>query len=77
MCRLSTQTRPQTIKVNAIPSSNDESLTMVANDVYLEEKWNKQLNQLKVGDVIERTIDIYASGTLPSLISPFGAYSTQ
>lgn len=68
---VSIQTHPQTIKVNAIPSSNDESHTMVANDVYLEEKWNKPLNQLKVGDVIERTIDIYASGTLPSLISPF------
>lgn len=64
-------TRPQTIKVSTIPATPEAPVTMVANDVYLQEKWNKPLDNLKVGDVIERTIHIYASGTLPSLISPF------
>ncbi|WP_158538655.1 BatD family protein [Chitinophaga skermanii] len=46
---------------------------MVAKDVVLHEKWNKPLSNLKVGDVIERTVTIDAMGTLPQFIPEFTA----
>lgn len=64
------KTRPQKLKVNPIPNNKDGKIWMVANSVTILEKWNKSTSDLKVGDVIERTITINASGTLPSLISP-------
>lgn len=43
---------------------------MVAKNVSVRETWNKDLQNLKVGDVVERKIVISAEGTLPSLILP-------
>ncbi|MDB4583476.1 BatD family protein [Draconibacterium sp.] len=65
------RTKAQKIKVNPIPSSKDETVWMVAKNVSIIENWNKPIDNLKVGDVIEREITITANGTLPSLIQPF------
>jgi BatD DUF11 like domain len=43
---------------------------LVARDVLLSAHWSKPLTQLKVGDVITRTLTIDASGTLPQFIPP-------
>lgn len=43
---------------------------LVAKDVLLTSHWSKPLTHLKVGDVIERTVIIDASGTLPQFIPP-------
>lgn len=64
------KTRPQKIKVNPIPNNKDGQIVMVAKSANISEKWSKSTSNLKVGDVIERSITIKASGTLPSLISP-------
>ncbi len=64
------RTQSQTIKINPVPSSKEEKVWMVAKNVTVKESWNKPLDKLKVGDVIEREITITASGTLPSLIEP-------
>lgn len=65
------RTKAQKIKVNPIPSSKDETVWMVAKNVSITENWNKPIDNLKVGDVLEREITIAANGTLPSLIQPF------
>ncbi len=41
---------------------------LVARDVAIGDRWNKPLDDLKVGDVLERTVTIDAQGTLPQLI---------
>lgn len=64
------KTQPQKIKVKPIPYNKDEKVWMVAKSASISEKWSKSTSNLKVGDVIERSITINANGTLPSLISP-------
>jgi hypothetical protein len=64
------KTKQQKIRVGAVPSSKDQPVWMVAKNVSLNENWSKDLQNLKVGDVVERRITISAEGTLPSLISP-------
>ncbi|WP_178372207.1 BatD family protein [Chitinophaga jiangningensis] len=41
---------------------------LVASDVQLTQRWNKPLTNLKVGDVIDRSIVVDVSGTLPQFI---------
>lgn len=65
------KTKPQTIRIKPVPSSEDQQVWMVAKNVRVKENWSRSLNNLKVGDVIEREITITANGTLPSLIQPF------
>jgi hypothetical protein len=43
----------------------------VAKNAYISEKWSKSLQNIKVGDVVERTIYVKAMGTLPSFIPDF------
>lgn len=62
-------TTPQKIKVNDLPDS-EEDVWMVATGLDVEQGWSKSLEQVKVGEVIERTITLTAYGTLPSLIIP-------
>jgi|GEM_PF-1514064 len=64
------KTKSQKVRVVAVPSAKDEEVWMVAKNVSIKESWSKDLQNLKVGDVIERQIIISAEGTLPSLISP-------
>jgi len=64
------KTNIQKIKVNEVPSSKNENVWMVAKNVSVNESWDKPLENLKVGDVIERKITISVEGTLPSFIQP-------
>ena len=62
------ESSPQSIIVKPAPASYQEDVWFVANDVSLTAHWNKSLANLKVGDVIERTVEISAKGTLPQFI---------
>ena len=64
------RTQLQKIQVDAIPSSKDQEIWMVAKNVSFSENWDKPLDKLKVGDVVERKIILKANGTLPSFIEP-------
>lgn len=54
--------------VKPVPASIKGDNWFVAKDVRISERWNKSLTNLKVGDVIERTITVNADGTLPQFI---------
>ena len=68
--RINLKTKPITIKVNPVPAGVDVQNWLVANDATISERWNRPLTNLKVGELIERTITIRASGTLPAFIPP-------
>ncbi len=61
-------TAPQKIIVKDVPPSLKKESWFVAKDVSISESWNKPMNNIKVGDVITRTITINAKGTLPQFI---------
>ncbi len=54
--------------VKDIPHDKKTDTWLVAKDLSITEKWNTNLNNLKVGDVIERTVTVDAKGTLPQFI---------
>ncbi len=64
------RTKAQTVKVYPIPVDKNEPIELVASNVTIQENWSRPLTDLKVGDVLERTITIRANNTLPSLIPP-------
>ncbi|MFV0589955.1 MAG: hypothetical protein ACK5M7_01100 [Draconibacterium sp.] len=64
------KTKSQKIRVGEVPSTKELPVWMVAKNVSVKESWSKNLQTLKVGDVVERKIVISAEGTLPSLILP-------
>jgi hypothetical protein len=66
--KLSTAPRPFTVK--PVPNKLKDGNWLVAKNVFIKEHWNRSLQHLKVGDVIERTISIDAKGTLPQFIPP-------
>jgi hypothetical protein len=54
--------------VKAIPENAGGKNWFVAKNVFVHETWSKPLKNLKVGDIVERTITIDAKGTLPQFI---------
>lgn len=60
-------TAPQNFVVKPTPS-NFTGDWFVAKDVIITQQWKRPLSNLKVGDVIERTIVTNAKGTLPQFI---------
>ncbi|PWJ44257.1 BatD family protein [Sediminitomix flava] len=56
--------------VKPVPKEVKKDDWVVAQNITLSESWNTSLKNLKQGDVIERTININAAGTLPSFIPP-------
>ena len=66
--KVSLNTKAVSFKVNQIPDDYTGDDWFVANNVQIQDRWNKPLNELKVGDVLERTVTISASGTLPNFI---------
>lgn len=68
--RITLKTKPITIKVKTIPAGVNDQNWLVATNAAITAKWNRPLTNLKVGDLIERTITIHASGTLPAFIPP-------
>jgi hypothetical protein len=65
--RITIKTPAQHFTVKPVPD-NAEGTWFVAKSVSIHEHWNKSLSNLKVGDVIERTVRIRANGTLPQFI---------
>ncbi len=62
-------TKPQPFTVRDVPERlKEQGDWFVAKDVSLHETWNPLLSDLKVGDVVKRTIVIDAKGTLPQFI---------
>ncbi|MGL1889469.1 MAG: BatD family protein [Reichenbachiella sp.] len=62
------RTRPRKFVVSELQGGKDMP-DMVAKNVYLSDRWTKDLNRVKVGDVITRSVYIRAKGTLPSFIA--------
>jgi hypothetical protein len=62
------KTKPLNVIVDPLDEGYTLSDWLVANSFSVKESWNKKLNELKVGDVIERTITINATGTIAALI---------
>jgi hypothetical protein len=65
--RITIKTPIQHYTVKSIPD-NIQGNWFVAKSVSIQERWNKSLSHLKVGDVIERTVTVHARGTLPQFI---------
>ncbi|MGO4291991.1 BatD family protein [Chitinophaga sp. RAB17] len=69
--KITLHTTPVSFVVKPVPRSLPAGEDwLVARDILLSSRWNKPLTNLKVGDVIERTLTIDASGTLPQFIPP-------
>jgi hypothetical protein len=66
--KVTIQTAAQHFTVKDVPATMKDQNWFVAKDVSISEKWSKPLQNLKVGDVIERSITIDAGGTLPQFI---------
>jgi hypothetical protein len=62
------KTPPRHFIVKPVPEKLKGENWLVAKNVFIKEHWNKSLHNLKVGDVIERTVTIDAKGTLPQFI---------
>jgi hypothetical protein len=62
------KTKPKSFNVKAIPFGYDPNQWLVASSLNIREKWSVQLNDIKVGDVIQRTINRSAGGTLSEFI---------
>lgn len=62
------KTIPEHFTVKAVPANETGKNWFVAKNVFVHETWSKPLSNLKVGDILERTITIDAKGTLPQFI---------
>jgi BatD DUF11 like domain len=61
-------TESKGFSVRGVPENMEGKNWFVAKNVLVSEKWNKSLDNIKVGDIIERTVTIDARGTLPQFI---------
>lgn len=62
------KTQPVPIVVDPVPSGADPGHWLVATNVQVRNHWSAELDELKIGDVVNRTISISATGTLPAFI---------
>ncbi|AGA80756.1 hypothetical protein Echvi_4584 [Echinicola vietnamensis DSM 17526] len=63
-------TKEQVIKVRPAPPGFDVEGWLVANGLSVRQEWGGKLTDVKVGDVIQRTIIRNADNTVPQLIPP-------
>lgn len=61
-------TKPKTISVKGVPLGYDPNNWLVARSLNVSQKWSVPLNNIKVGDVIQRTIKRFAAGTLSEFL---------
>lgn len=78
--KITVHTAPVTFTVKPVPPEYPSGHEwLVAQDVSLNDKWDRPLDDLKVGDVLERTVTIDVRGTLPQLIpemkAPAGSWA--
>ncbi|HEY4323453.1 MAG TPA: BatD family protein [Mucilaginibacter sp.] len=66
--KVNIKTQPLSYIVKPVPKSFAGANWFVAKDAVINQIWDKPLNKLKVGDVINSTISINARGTLPQFI---------
>jgi len=64
------KTRSRNIIVKAVPKGYNSNEWLVANNVSLSESWQGDLNNVKVGDVIQRSVYRKVFGTVSELIPP-------
>jgi len=61
-------TKPKMLAVKSIPYGYDPSKWLVATSLNVTEKWSTTLSEIKVGDVVQRTIRRSTGGTLSEFI---------
>ncbi len=61
-------TEERTLKVKDIPPGQSRDQWLVANDLRVSERYDKPLKDLKVGDVLQRTVNLNVTGTLSQFI---------
>jgi hypothetical protein len=66
--KVTVNTKPREFKVLDIPEDYEGNQWFIAKNVRISERWSKPLEEVKVGDVFERSITVSAAGTLPSFI---------
>lgn len=66
--KVTVKTQPLHYLVKPVPKNFNGDNWFVAKDVVIAERWARPLKNLKVGDVIYRTIIVDAKGTLPQFI---------
>lgn len=64
------ETKPRTFEVLPPPEGVDTSNWLSAYDIKLTETWDRPLEGLKAGDILERRITIKAQGALAAFIPP-------
>lgn len=64
----SIKTKPKSIEVKGVPLGYDPNYWLVATSLNVTEKWLTSLQNVKVGDVIQRSISRAAGGTLSEFI---------
>lgn len=64
------KTKARNISVKAVPSNYNQDEWLVSSSVSVNESWQGDLNNVKVGNVIQRNIFRKAYGTVSELIPP-------
>ena len=64
------KTESRKISVKPVPQNIDRENWIVASNVSVTQNWNGNLKQVKVGDVLERSISREIQGTIAELIPP-------
>ncbi len=62
------KTKPKNITAKSIPLGYDPQKWLVANSLSVNQQWSIPLSNIKVGDVVQRTINRSARGTLSEFI---------
>lgn len=65
------RTKEKTIKVLPVPMGYDKDQWLVASNLRVTENWSNTNGEIKVGEVLERTITRRAAGTVSEMIPPF------
>ncbi len=68
--RRKVQSKEKVIKIKPTPPDIDRDQWFVTGGMTVRENWNGNLNAVKVGDVLERTITRNTSNTIAELIPP-------
>jgi len=62
------KTKPKSITIRGVPLGYDPANWLVSSSLNVSQKWSVPLNNIKVGDVLQRTITRFAAGTLSEFL---------